>query len=269
MRIFRLIPLLLLLTATACGLLPEQVDETKDWTAQQLYNEAKEELESSNYERAIKLYETLQARYPFGRYAQQAQIEIAYAYYRYEEPEQAIAAADRFIKMHPKHPNVDYVYYLKGLANFNRGIGMLERFIPSKSAERDPGAAAQSFYYFEELIQKFPDSKYAEDARLRMVYLRNNIAEYEVSVSRYYYNRGAYIASVNRAQKVVNNYQRTPSVPEALSLMVASYRAMGMTELAGDAMRVLALNYPDHPYLSEKAPEESWWSGWFQFKLFE
>jgi len=265
MRIFRLIPLLLLLLATACGLLPEQVDETKDWTAQQLYNEAKEELDSSNYERAIKLYETLQARYPFGRYAQQAQIEVAYAYYRYEEPEQAIAAADRFIKMHPKHPNVDYVYYLKGLANFNRGIGILERFIPSKSAERDPGAAAQSFYYFEELIQKFPDSKYAEDARLRMVYLRNNIAEHELSVARYYYNRGAYIASVNRAQKVVNNYQRTPAVPAALALMVAGYRAMEMNDLASDAERVLRANYPDHPSLNQVAEKSSW----FNFTLFE
>ncbi|HEY5719871.1 MAG TPA: outer membrane protein assembly factor BamD [Gammaproteobacteria bacterium] len=265
MRIFRLIPLLLLLLASSCGLLPEQVDETKDWTAQQLYNEAKEELESSNYERAIKLYETLQARYPFGRYAQQAQIEVAYAYYRYEEPEQAIAAADRFIKMHPKHPNVDYVHYLKGLANFNRGIGILERFIPSKSAERDPGAAAQSFYYFEELLQKFPDSKYAEDARQRMVYLRNNIAEYELSVARYYFNRGAHIASVNRAQKVVNNYQRTPSVPDALALMVANYRVMEMNDLASDAERVLRSNHPDHPSLTQVAEKSSW----FKFKLFE
>jgi len=259
MRLYRLIPTLLLLFILAgCGLLPDQDDETRDWTASQLYNEAKENLDEEDYEQAIKLYEQLQGRYPFGRYAQQAQIEIAYAYYRYEEPEQAIAAADRFIKLHPKHPNVDYVYYLKGLADFNRGIGILERFIPSKSSERDPGSASRSFYHFEELVQKFPESKYAEDARLRMLYLRNNLAEYEVAVAHYYMRRTAYVAALNRGQYVIEHYQRTPAMPDALLVVVGAYRAMGMDDLAADTERVYRTNFPEHVAQAESSFFE-WW----------
>lgn len=267
MRLSRLIPTTLLLFVVAgCGLLPDQVDETKDWTAAQLYAEAKENLDDGDYEDAIKLYETLQSRYPFGRYAQQAQIEIAYAYYRYEEPEQAIAACDRFIKLHPRHPNVDYVYYLKGLANFNRGFGILERFIPSKNSERDPGASSQSFYDFEELVRKFPDSRYAEDARRRMIYLRNNLAEYEVAVARYYVRRGAHIAALNRAKYVIEHYQRTPAMPEALEIATTVYRKLGMDDLAADSERVLLANYPDRAQ-ALAADDGGWWP--FRWQLFD
>ena len=261
--------LLLLLLLAGCGLLPEEVDETANWTAAQLYAEAKENLDEGDYEQAIKLYETLQARYPFGRYAQQAQIEIAYAYYRYDEPEQAIAACDRFIKLHPQHPNVDYVYYLKGLANFNRGIGILERFIPSKSSERVPGASSQSFFDFEELVRKFPESKYATDARQRMVYLRNNLAEYELAVARYYVTRGAYVAALNRAKYVVEHYQRTPAAPEALTLVVDTYRRLGIEDLAADSERVLVANYPDLRYRETQLEESGPWWWPFEFTLFE
>ena len=259
MRCHWLIPTFLVLLLTGCSLLPDQEDETANWTASQFYYEAKENLDEGDYEEAIRLYETLMARYPFGRFAQQAQIEVAYAYYRYEEPEQAIAAADRFIKLHPKHPNVDYVYYLKGLANFNRGYGLLERFIPTDSSQRDQRASIRSFYDFEELLKNYPDSKYAEDARLRMLYLRNNIAAYELAVAQYYMRRGAHIAALNRSSYVVEHYQRTPAVPEALEVMAAAYRAMDMQEQAADADRVYAANYADRP--REEAPDDSpfWW----------
>ncbi|MDX1593275.1 MAG: outer membrane protein assembly factor BamD [Gammaproteobacteria bacterium] len=257
MRLIRLTPLLILLLS-GCGLLPEQIDETRDWTASQFYYEAKENLDEGDYEEAISLYETLMSRYPIGRYTQQAQIEIAYAYYRYDEPEQAIAAADRFIKLHPQHPNVDYVYYLKGLANFNRGYGLLERFIPTDISQRDQHASTRSFYDFEELLKKFPDSKYAPDARRRMIYLRNNIAEYELAVARYYMKRAAHVAALNRASYIVEHYQRTPSVAEALEIMASAYREMGMEAQARDAERVYAMNFPEKPPTRE-AERPFWW----------
>ncbi len=249
----------LLLLLAGCGLLPKQIDQTRDWTASQFYYAAKENLDEGDYEEAIKLYETLMARYPFGRFAQQAQIEVAYAYYRYDEPEQAIAAADRFIKLHPKHPNVDYVYYLKGLANFNRGYGLLERFIPTDNSQRDQRASLRSFYDFEELLKKFPEGKYAADARQRMLFLRNNLAAYELSVARYYMRRGAHIAALNRASYVVRHYQRTPAVPEALEVMAAAYRELGMADLAGDIDRVYVANYPGRPTEDPPVERPFWW----------
>ena len=173
--------------------------------------------------------------------------------------------------MHPKHPNVDYVYYLKGLANFNRGLGILERFVPSKSTERDPGAAARSFYDFEAVVKKFPKSKYAEDARQRMLYLRNNLAEYEMAVARYYMERKAYLAAINRARYVIENYQRTPAVPEALTVLATTYRILGMDDLATDNERVITANYPNQPLPKDvKADSDSpWWGGWFEWTLFE
>jgi len=246
----RLLLLISLLAAAGCSLLPEQIDETRDWSAQKLYSEAKSSLTSGDYETAIKYFEALQARYPFGRYAQQAQIELIYAYYKYDEPEQAIAEAERFIKMHPRHPNVDYAYYLKGLVNFNRNFGLIERYVPVDASQRDQAAARQSFFDFQALIKRFPQSKYSEDARQRMVYLRNNVAMYEVHVANYYMKRKAYVAAANRAKYVVENYPTTPAVPEALYVMAAAYKFMNLPELSADALRVLKLNYPEHPGLT-------------------
>lgn len=235
----------------ACGLLPEQIDETKNWSADRFYSEAKDALNSGEYETAIKHYEGLEARYPFGRYAQQAQLEVIYAYYRYDEPESAIAAADRFIKLHPRHPFVDYAYYLKGLVSFNEDRGLVERYLPSDPSQRDPGAARQSFQDFSELIKRFPNSKYVTDARQRMLFLRNNLAQYEVNVADYYMRRGAYLAAANRAKYVVENYQRTPAMPEALSILASAYKIMDLGELADDALRVLELNYPGDPRIAQ------------------
>ena len=238
----------------ACALLPDPIDETKDWSAQKLYTEAKSNLDGGDYETAIRFYELLEARYPFGRFAQQAQLEIAYAYYKFAEPESAIAAAERFIRLHPRHPNVDYAYYVKGLANFNRGKGLVERYLPTDPSQRDPGAALQSFNDFAELVDKFPDSRYAADSAQRMRYLKNNLARYELHVADYYMRRGAYLAAANRAKYVVENYQRAPAIPDALALMARAYNRLDLPELSADALRVLKLNYPDHPAIGELEP---------------
>ena len=254
MRILKLIPLVALLLATSGCAMLQTADETRDWPADRLFNEAKTQLKAGNLDRSIELFEKLQARYPFGRYAQQAQLETAYAYYKYGEPDQAVAAADRFIKMHPQHPHIDYVYYLKGLANFNRGMGLFERFKPGSVSDRDQGATTQSFFDFETLLTRYPESRYAEDARQRMIYLRNNLAEREVLIARYYMKRGAYLAAANRAEYVVENYQKTPVMPEALELMIAAYTELGLDDLAADAMSVLELNYPERAADGPPAP---------------
>ena len=247
MRISTLIVLVTLLFTAGCGLLPEQIDETRDWSADRLYSEAKAALDEGDYEQAIKYYEKLEARFPFGRYAQQAQLEIIYAYYKFEEPASAIAAADRFIKLHPRHPSVDYAYYMKGLSNYTRDLSFLQRYLPRDASQIDPGAARQSFQDFNELLLRFPESKYAPDARQRMLFLRNNLAQYELNVADYYMRRGAYVAAANRAQYVVANYPRTPSVPDALAVLAEAYKKMGMDDLAADALRVLEANQPDQP----------------------
>jgi outer membrane protein assembly factor BamD len=251
----------LLVSLAGCGLLPEEQDETKGWSAQKLYSEASAALADGDYTNAIKYYEKLEARYPFGRYAMQAQLDVAYAYYRAEEPEQAIAAADRFIKLYPNSPATPYAYYLKGLVNFNLSLGLLERYLPTDPSQRDAGAALEAYKDFEELVRRFPDSEYAKDARQRMLYLRNNLARYEIHVARYYYNRGAYLAAANRAAHVVERFQRSPAVKEALEMMIASYEKLEMPALAEDARRVLALNEQQGTFAEEPVPlEERTWS---------
>jgi outer membrane protein assembly factor BamD len=237
--------------AGGCGLLPGEKDETADWSAQKLYSEARSALNGGEYATAVKYYETLEARYPFGKYAQQAQLEIAYAYYKDEEPDQALAALDRFIKLNPRSPNVDYAYYLRGLVSFNRGQGLVERYLPQDPADRDPGSALQAFEDFSSLVRLYPNSPYTEDATRRMIYLRNNLALHELRVAEFYMERRAYVAAVNRAKYVVENYQRTPAVPGALAVMAEAYRGMGLEDLADDSLRVLRLNYPDHPALAQ------------------
>jgi outer membrane protein assembly factor BamD len=243
----RLATILLLLVGLlgGCALLPDQIDETKDWSAQKLYTEAKSALAEKNWERSIDLYEKLEARYPFGRYAQQALLESAYAYYKSSEPDSAISAIDRFIKTYPRHPSLDYAYYLRGLVNFTRGDNFMDRILPRDPSERDAGATREAYFDFAELVKQFPESRYAQDASLRMVFLRNNLARYEMHVADYYMRRGAYIAAANRAKQVIEGYQGTPAVPDALVTLVQAYRKLGMDDLAADAERVLKLNYPD------------------------
>ena len=248
---------------SACGLMPEQIDETTSWSASKLYSEARGESSGGNYEKAIKYYEKLEARYPFGIYAQQAQMEIAYAHYRQSEQALALAAIDRFIKLHPNHPHVDYMYYLRGLVNFNDRVGLLQYFSKEDVTERDPKAAQDAFDSFKRLATKFPDSKYTPDAIIRMKYLLNALAQYEVHVANYYYRRGAYLAAANRAQQSVQKYPDAPAIEEALFVLIRSYDKLGLTDLRDDAERVFKKNFPNSVYLSGGPKKDvPWWKIW-------
>ena len=248
------------LSLQGCGTLQElfssnssssDEDEYADWTAEKFRTEAKAAVDAGSYEKAIKLYEALESRYPFGEDSAQTQLDIAYAYFKNNDPDSAIAAADRFIKMNPRSPGVDYAYYLKGLVNYNRGIGFIDRFLPTDTSQRDPGTARDALKNFEELIRRFPQSKYVPDARLRMIALKNNLAMHEIHVARYYIKRRAYVAAANRASTVIEKYQRTPAVPYALLVLQEAYTKLDMLDLAKDATRVYELNYPSGPPVAE------------------
>ncbi len=249
---------------TGCSLLPDQVDETKSWSASKLYYSAKERLADGNYPEAVKLFEKLEARYPYGAFAQQSQLEVAYAYYKDNEPASAIAACERFIKLHPNHPNVDYAYYLRGLANFVEDQTILARLGDQDMSDRDPKAAREAFDAFQQLASRFPDSKYAPDAIARMKYLVNNMAANEVHVARYYYKRGAYVAAANRGKYVIERYQQAPAVEEALAVMAKSYDKLGLPDLRDDALKVLKHNFPNSPFIKGDGliQEKSWWKFW-------
>lgn len=230
-------------------------NEYTDWDAKQFHDKARASMDAGNYQKAIKLYETLESRYPFGDYAAQTQLDVAYAYYKNDDPEAAIAATERFIKLHPRNPHVDYAYYLKGLINYTRGIGFLDRFLPTDATQRDPGNARDSYDNFAELIRRFPDSQYVPDAKQRMVALKNRLAMYEIHVARFYMKRRAYVAAANRANYVVQEYQRTTAVPYALQIMKKAYTKLNLTDLANDADRVYKQNYPDGPPVAEAEEE--------------
>jgi outer membrane protein assembly factor BamD len=243
----------------ACAQFKDDYDETKGWSAAKLYTEAKSNLSERNFEQAIKYYQKLEARYPYGRFAQQAQIEVAYAHYKQGEPALAVAASDRFIKMHPNHPNVDYVYYLKGLANFNEDLGIMGFIGQQDMTERDPKAAVESFDAFKELVARYPESKYTPDAIERMKYLVNSLASHEVHVARYYMKRGAYVAAVNRIQYALKTYPTAPANEEGLVMLVQAYDKLGMTDLRNDAERVMKRNFPNSVHL-KGGPGRSWWT---------
>ncbi len=223
----------------------DEDDVTIGWSAQKLYDQAKEELEAGDYELAIEYFEKLEARYPFGKYAQQAQLETIYTYFLFDEPDSAIAAADRFIKLHPTHKNVVYAYYMRGVASFHKKDSPFDMVVYQDPAERDSNSSRNSFNYFSELVKKFPNSKYAPDSIKRMKFQRNLLAKHELQVASYYLKRGAYVAAVNRTKYVIENYQQTPSIPGALKLLTKAYELLNMDDLAKDAQRVLELNFPN------------------------
>jgi outer membrane protein assembly factor BamD len=264
-----LIPLFALTFAlTACGLFPTQ-DEAKEKTVpvEKMYADAVDDMENHNYEKAVKSFEALQSHYPYGRYAQQAQLEIAYANFKQKEPEAALAAAESFIKQYPRNPHVDYAYYLKGLINFNEDLGLLGAVVSPDLSARDPNAARDAFDSFKELVTRFPDSKYAPDSRVRMQYLINALARHEIHVADYYLRRGAYVAAANRAKGVLVDYAQTPATRDALQIMVQSYDALGMKDLRDDAERVLAANVAKDgraaPAVRESPQNaKSWWQFW-------
>jgi outer membrane protein assembly factor BamD len=235
-------------------------DETKNWGPERIYSTAREELENKNYQKAVGYYEKLESRYPYGRYAQMAQIESAYAYWKDNEVAQALAACDRFIKMHPDHPNVDYAYYLKGRINFNDDMGIMGYLTVKDMTERDPRAAQDAFDAFRELVTRFPQSRYAPDAHARMSYLVNALASAEVNVAEYYLRRGAYVAAVNRAQYTLTNYPRAPAIERALTVLVEAYDAMELNDLRDDANRTLKANFPETKV--KFGDRGRWWKFW-------
>ena len=255
--------LLLASALGGCSWLKGEDDYEKNWTAEQWYNAAKTNLDNGSYEAAVKDYEKLEAKFPFGRYAQQAQLEIAYAYYKQGETAQCISALDKFLKLHPNHPNVDYAIYLKGLANFKEEIGPLQSMAKQDLADRDPKAARESFETFKDLITRYPDSRYSNDARERMIYLVEALARHEIHVARFYITRGAYLAAANRAQDAIVRFPNSPTHKEALEVLVETYDRMGLPELRDDAKRVLAKNYPDDPLAQQgKNSNKPWWKFW-------
>ena len=248
---------------SGCSLLPKETDETVGWSAQKLYGEAKDAMATRSWDKAIKLLEKLEARYPYGRFAQQARLDVAYAYFKNDERASAISAADRFIKLYPNHANVDYAYYLKGLVNFNENTGIFSLIDRPDMTERDSKGTREAFEAFKDLATRFPDSKYTEDAQARMRYLVNSLAQYEVHVARYYMKRGAFVAAANRAQFAVQSYPQAPALEEAVFIMVKAYDSMGMSDLRDAADRVMRKNFPQSRYLTGKdGRSATWWKLW-------
>jgi outer membrane protein assembly factor BamD len=244
-------------------------DGTKDdsdlWSETKLYSEATDKLKDADYAKCGKFFEKLEGRFPFGPYSQQAQINAAYCYWKGQEQAQAQVAIDRFIKLHQGSPNLDYGYYLKGLISFNDDLGWLGKFTGQDLSERDPKAAKEAFESFKVVAERFPDSKYAPDSLDRMRYIVNSLAEADVIVARFYFQRGAYLASANRAQLVIRDYDRAPAVEEALFILTKSYEKLGMTDLSNDAARVFKLNFPDSQMLQtgqRVQKERRWWQIW-------
>lgn len=254
---------------TACSIFTPKDEKSaseKVDSAERIYAQATEQMSNANYTGAIKLFETLQSRYPYGRYAQQAQMEIAYAYYKQIEPESALSAVERFIKQYPKSSHVDYAYYLKGLVNFDEDLGLFgEGFQPDLS-ERNPKAPREAFDAFEDLVTRFPNSKYAADSKLRMQYLINALARHETQVASYYLRRGAYVAAVNRANGVLIEFPQAPATRDALQIMVQAYDAMGLKNLRDDSQRVLDKNFAKdgvRPAVKQSSENiKSWWHFW-------
>lgn len=248
MRKITSILLLSLLLAACSG--TDEIDP--NLTEAELYQKAETSLDKGRYDTAIEHFHALEARYPFGSYSDQSQLDIIYAYYKSGEHGAASAAAERFIRLYPQHPQADYAYYLKGLSSFTESQGVLERFLPTDVSRRDPGAARKSFAEFSDLLTRFPDSQYAADARKRMIYLRNILARYEIHVANYLFKRGAWLAATNRGRYVVENFQESPAVPDGLAVMVQGYHLLGLKDLSERSLQVLKLNYPDYPYLDEQ-----------------
>lgn len=256
MRISKIVLLFfigLLTLAVGCSRVKKEA-ETEVLPVDKMYSEAKTSLDNNNLDRAIRYYKRLIARFPFGNYTEQAQLELSYAQYKSRQPDDAYSSINRFIKTYPTHKHIDYAYYLRGVINFNREGGLLERAVAQDMTRRDQGFVRQAFDDFSELVSKYPDSHYTDDARQRMIYLRNALARAELNVAVYYLRRGAYVAAANRSKYIVENYQRTPQAADALGVMALSYKSLGEAKLADEAERVLKLNYPDHPYFNGHWP---------------
>ena len=260
-------PLALLLTLFlgGCSIFgaPTELDDTKGWQADRIYQEGETKMQDKDYDKAIGYFQKLESRFPNTKYATQAQLEIAYAHYKKQDPVSTVVAADRFIKLHPNHPNVDYAYYLKGLASFTER-GFIEKYTAQEISDRDPKSLKLSFAAFKELVERYPKSRYYKDSTQRMVYLVNSLSQHEMHVARYYMKRQAYLAALNRAKYVIEYYPNSTSVEEALVVSISAYDNMDLQDLKDDTMRILKTNYPQNPMVLGKATEDEkvWWKFW-------
>jgi len=261
---FRLLmALFLAVFVVGCSSLGDGPDETAGWSAGKLYSEAKDARADGGWDKAAKYLEKLESRFPYGRFAQQAQLELGYVYWKSGESGSALAACDRFIKLHPNHPAIDYIYYLKGLINFNEDLGLVGFISSQDPTERDPKAAREAFDALRELVVRFPNSKYTPDATKRLNYLVNAMASQEVHVARYYIKRGAYIAAANRAQFAIKTYADAPAIEEALFILVIAYDKLGMNDLRDDADRVMHKSFPNSRYYKDGLERKvAWWKLW-------
>lgn len=262
--VLRLALILLLAFLAGCSLFgrgKKKGDPVDTQPVEQVYQTATELLEGGNYDGAAKAYQRLISRFPFGPYTEQSQLNIAYAAYKSDKPEDAYSAVNRFIKTYPTHKHIDYAYYLRGLINFNRSAGFLERYVGQDMTRRDQAFQRQSFDDFSSLITRYPQSRYAPDSRQRMIYLRNEMAQADLYIAFFYFKRNAFVAAANRAKAIIETYPQTPQAGDALAIMVDSYRKLGQDKLATDAESVLKLNYPDHPFFRGDWPSyrSNWW----------
>lgn len=252
--------LLALVALAGCSKWGSREDPLETLPVEAMYSEAKDALKSGNLGRATRYYQRLIARFPYGRYTEQAQIELAYAQHRNNEPEEALSSINRFIRTYPAHQHIAYAFYLKAVINFERGNSALDRVVGLDATQRDQAFNVQSFNDFAEVIRRFPDTRYAVDARQRMVYLRNRLARHEINVAQYYLRRKAWVAALKRGQYVIEVYPQSAHQSDALAIMAESYRRLGQESLADDALRVLTANDPAHPYLSGGWPRGGgWW----------
>lgn len=242
---FLLLILSLFTAISGCSSTSEE-DDTVDMSPEEIYTEAKTRLDENEYQSAIRYYEVLQSRYPYGSYSEQAQLDIIYAYYKFDEPESAILAAERFIKLHPNHQRVEYAYYMRALASDSADPNIIYRLFSQDPSERDPKAARRAFGFYKELIRKFPDSRYANGSINSMHRIRDSLAQYQFWVTDFYIQRKAYVAAANRAKFIIENFQGTPIVPDAMAAMITAYLNLKLDDLAQDTFKVLELNYPDH-----------------------
>lgn len=251
--------MLVFLVSSGCSSWKKEEVDTELLSAETLYGQAKEALLNENWSEAITALQKLEARYPYGRFAKQAQLETAFAYYKNGDEGLAIAAADRFISLNPTHASVDYAYYIKGLASFNEKTGFVGLITGRNNlADRDPQAIVEALAAFKTIVERYPDSRYVRDSVNRINYLESARAQHQISIAHYYYARGAYVAAINRAKTVVSQYSEFPQVEDALGIMYYSYQQMQINDLAQDARRVLELNYPNSGYLKTSKPKKGW-----------
>lgn len=262
---FLFLALFLTSSLSGCAIFgdPTELDDTKGWQAKRIYQEGALKMADQNYDEALRYFQVLESRFPHGKYATQAQLEIIYAHYKKVDPVSTIAAADRFIKLHPNHRNVDYAYYLKGLSTFNER-GTFDKLTGQHINDRDPNALRLSFTALKELVERYPKSRYVKDATQRMFYLVNTLAQHEMHVARYYMNRTAYLAAANRAKYVLEYYPNTSAVEDALVTLISAYDYMDLEDLKEDSLRVLKTNYPQNPMITGVIVEDErvWWQFW-------